>query len=315
MAYVTERDAQFGKQSQSGRRKWLDVLFGAFAILVFASSYTLAKVVLEQVPPITTGALRFLLASSFVLPFAFAKYRSRLFVGYTRKDWTTIVVIATTFILLPQIFQNVGLLYTSAALAGVIQGTIPIFVAILAFFFLKEKTNLVRWVGAAIALVGVILISSGGNVLGLEGSSALGNALQVGATIFYAIGSILLKSALRRVKPGVLVTMIFLIGGGMLSLTSVSEAGSWPASLSSSTLLALLLFAGLYAAGLFCWFWVLEHVSVSSLYFTLFLMPVLGIIIPVLLLGETFTVLDVAFAFVILLGLGIAQVSDIQKKN
>ena len=71
----------------------------------------------------------------------------------------------------------------------------------------------------------------------------------------------------------------------------------------------------MYASGLFCWFWVLEHVSVSSLYFTLFLMPILGIIIPVILLGETFTMLDVVFAFVILSGLGIAQISDIRKES
>ncbi|MGA2876761.1 MAG: DMT family transporter, partial [Nitrososphaerales archaeon] len=181
--------------------------------------------------------------------------------------------------------------------------------------FLKERISSIRWIGAAISLVGVILISSGGNILGFEGSSALGNALQVGATFFYAIGSILVKSALKRMKPAVLITMIFLIGGCLLSLTSISEAGSWPSSLSNETLLALLLFSGLYASGLFCWFWVLEHVSVSSLYFTLFLMPILGIIIPVILLGETFTMLDVTFAFVILLGLGVAQISDIRKES
>jgi drug/metabolite transporter (DMT)-like permease len=315
MVDVLEEGTPKDKERQNGRKlKWLDILFGAFAIFVFSSSYTLAKIVLEQVPPITAGALRFLLASAFVFPFALIKYHSSLFSGYSRKDWTTVVFVATSFIFLPQIFQNVGLLYTSAALAGVIQSTIPIFVAILAFFFLKERISSIRWIGAAISLVGVILISSGGNILGFEGSSALGNALQVGATFFYAIGSILVKSTLRRMKPGVLVTMIFLIGGGLLSLTSISEAGSWPSSLSNTTLLALLLFSGLYASGLFCWFWVLEHVSVSSLYFTLFLMPILGIIIPVILLGETFTILDIAFAFVILLGLGIAQISDIRKE-
>jgi drug/metabolite transporter (DMT)-like permease len=316
MVDVLEEGTPKDKERQNGRKiKWLDILFGAFAIFVFSSSYTLAKIVLEQVPPITVGAIRFALASAFVLPFALIKYRSRLFGGYSRKDWTIVVAVATSFIFLPQVFQNVGLLYTSASLAGVIQSTIPIFVAILAFLFLKERISSIRWIGAAISLVGVILISSGGNILGFEGSSALGNALQVGATFFYAIGSILVKSALKRMKPAVLITMIFLIGGCLLSLTSISEAGSWPSSLSNETLLALLLFSGLYASGLFCWFWVLEHVSVSSLYFTLFLMPILGIIIPVILLGETFTMLDVTFAFVILLGLGVAQISDIRKES
>ena len=301
------------RQNRNRKAILIDILFGGLAIFVFSSSYTLAKVVLVQVPPITTGALRFLLAFVFVFPFTFAKYRSKIFLGYSKKDWRTIAFIAITFILLPQILQNIGLLYTTAALTGVIQGTIPIFVAILAFFFLKERTQAIRWFGAGISLIGVILISSGGNILGLEGSSALGNGMQIGATFFYAIGSIVLKPALGKMKPGVLVTLLFLSGGGLLSLASASEVSSWPSSLSNLTLVALLLLAGSYAAGLFCWLWVLEHVSVSSLYLTLFLMPILSIIIPVVLLGETFTIMDCVFAFVILLGLGIAQISDIRK--
>lgn len=316
MDEASKAETLAAETDQKKRSRWLDIVFGAFAIFVFSSSYTLAKLVLVQVPPITTGALRFLLASAFVLPFAIVRYRSKLFTGYSRKDWMTIIVIASTFILLPQIFQNIGLLYTSAALAGVIQSTIPIFVAILAFFFLKERITSIRWLGAGISLVGVILISCAGNLFhGFGDNSLLGNALQAGATFSYAIGTILLKSVLNRFKPGVLVTLLFLIGGGMLSITSLAETSSWPATLSGTTWVALLLFAGLYAAGLFCWFWVLEHVSVSSLYFTLFLMPILGIIIPVMLIGESFAIIDVFFAFIILLGLGISQISDIRKKS
>lgn len=297
-----------GKTGRRGTR--LDLILATFAVVVFSFTYTLLKIALQQLPPTTVGSIRFLLCTAFVLPFALAKQRSKLFRGYSKTEWIEFISVGFVAVFVPQFLQNLGLVYTSAALAGVIQSTIPLFAGILAFFLLKEQTSRTRWLGAAVSLGGVVLLSGGGTLAGFQGSSAFGNLLQVGASLSSGGASILVKKLLATKKPEVAVTMSFLFGGLMLTgVALLLDRTSWPSNINSTTWTALLLVSGLYAAALFCWYWVLEHVSVARLYFTLFLLPVLGIIAPVVLLGETFPFLDVVFAAIIIVGLAVAESS------
>lgn len=298
------------------RRKWLDYGLGFFAILTFSSTYTLVKIALFQLPPITLGAVRFLLCTALVLPFVLVKYRSKVFLGHTKRDWVDFIIVSLTIIFFPQFLQNVGLLYTTASISGVIQSAVPIFATLLAFMFLKEKISPRYWIGGTISLAGIILLSTGGNLLGgLAGSTSLGNGLQVGATIFYAVGGIYLKKVLKKHPPAILLTMSFLISGILLTIFAFPlESKQWPNSVDSATIIAMLLLSGLYSAGLFCWYWVLGHVSVARLYFSLFLLPILGVLIAVLTLHEAFGILNVLFSAVILLGLGIAELPHSMNK-
>ena len=299
----------------SGTR--LDLILAAFAVTVFSISYTFIKIAMEQLPPTSVGALRFLLAFGFILPFALAKYRTGLFGGHSRKDWFYFAGIGIIAVFIPQFLQNIGLVYTTAALAGVIQSTIPIFAAILAFFLLKERISRRSWVGASISLLGVVLLSTGGNLItGFSGSSAFGNLLEVVATLCYGAGTILVKKILETKKPGIVATMSFLIGGLLLTATAIPlDRSSWPSSVDTLTIFSLLVVSGLYGAAIFGWYSVLEHVSVARLYFALFLLPILGIVAPVLLLGESFSILDVGFAALIIIGLVLAEVHTNEKSD
>ncbi len=299
----------------SGTRS--DLTLAIFAVIVFSFSYTFIKIAMLQLPPTTVAALRFLLAFCFVLPFTLAKYRAGLFGGHTKKDWLYFVGIGISVVFIPQFLQNIGLVYTTAAMAGVIQSTIPVFAGILAFLLLKEKVSPRRWMGAGIALLGVILLSTGGNLIsGFSGSTSYGNLLEVGATISSGAGSILVKKVLETKKPGVVVAMSFLIGGIMLTAAAVPlDRSSWPSSVDTLTIFALLAISGLYGAAIFGWYSVLEHVSVARLYFALFLLPLLGIVAPVLLLGESFSILDIGFAALIILGLVLAEVHTNEKSD
>lgn len=286
-------------------------LFIAFALVVFATSYSLIVVAMRQVPPVTVAAVRFSLCAAFVLPFAIRRYGFKFLSNRTRKDWIDILAIASLMVFIPNLFQNIGLLYTSAAVTSVIQSTAPIFAAALAFVFIKERIGWNRWLGGAISLAGVILLSTGGKLTGFAGSSAFGNLLQVVGTISLAGAGIVLKSALKKFSPLFLITTSFLFGALLLVLSSfLIERAYWPAitSLSEDTIVSLLLLSVLLSIGLFGWYSVLQRVPVSALFYSLFTLPVLGIVSAVLLVGESFGLAEIIFSAVILAGLGIAEV-------
>ncbi|MGJ5703293.1 EamA family transporter, partial [Staphylococcus equorum] len=51
--------------------------------------------------------------------------------------------------------------YVSAGIASLIVSTTPIFAALLATYFLREKFSKIAWIGSIIAFLGVALISLG----------------------------------------------------------------------------------------------------------------------------------------------------------
>jgi drug/metabolite transporter (DMT)-like permease len=209
---------------------------------------------------------------------------------------------------MPNLLQNIGLEYTTASVSSVLQSTTPVFTLLLSFTFLKENAGLRELLGVMVAMIGVILLSTGGNVANLSGSMFLGNLLQVGVAASYAISGIVGKNLLKKYQPMFIVTLTFVFSGVLLSIFAVVfERNLWPAMLSNEVILALLLLSFMYCVGLVCWFDVLQRTRVFRLYVLLFTMPVLAVVISVIVLRESFTAVDIVFSGLTLLGVAITQ--------
>jgi drug/metabolite transporter (DMT)-like permease len=290
-----------------------DVILTGVALLIFASAYALIRICLMELPPITLAAVRFTLASLLMVPLAFAHYRGaqRKFV-FGRLDFVVLFALASSQIFMPNLLQNIGLEYTTASVSSILQSTTPIFTILLSFMFLKENVTSREVFGASMAMVGIVLLSTGGDFISLGESVFIGNALQVGVAASYAVSGIIGKVLLKKYEPMYVVTLCFVIGGLMLSsLAVVFERNLWPSSLSNEVIGALFLLSFLYCLALVSWYEVLQRTSVSQLYVLLFTMPVLAVTISIIVLGESFTFLDIAFSAVILIGVAITQLGKV----
>lgn len=275
--------------------------------MVFASAYTLIRIALTELPPLTLAALRFILASAMIVPLTLVHHRDNRS-GITKSELPILAGLSVAQIFMPNLLQNVGLEYTTASVSSVLQSTTPVFTLMLSFTFLKERIGWREILGLVIGITGVVFLSTGGSLANLAGSQFAGNLLQVGVAASYAVSGIIGKTLLKKHQPLLIVTMTFLIGGGLLTLFAIFfEWRVWPASLSNEVILALLLLSFLYCIGLVSWYSVLQRTGVFQLYILLFLMPILAVLISVIVLSEQFTVMDVVFSGVTLLGVGIAQ--------
>ncbi len=284
-----------------------DYVQTAVALVVFASAYALIRIALTELPPLTVGALRFILASALIVPLTVIHYRGDNS-GIARRDLPILVALSISQIFMPNLLQNIGLEYTTASVSSVLQSTTPVFTLMLSLAFLKENFGWREISGVIVGMTGVILLSTGGNLANLAGSMFLGNVLQVGVAASYAVSGIVGKVLLKKYQPMLVVTLTFLIGGGLLtSFAVVFERNQWPASLSNEVIVALLLLSFLYCLGLVSWYDVLRRTKVFRLYVILFAMPILAVLISVIVLAESFTVLDVVFSGLTLIGVGITQ--------
>lgn len=151
-------------------------------VCIWGLNFAVAKRALETFDPLAFNALRYVLASIFVL--AVLRVQGRLVLP-ARSDWPRILVLGIFGNAIYQLAFIVGLDLTTAGSGSLMLAVMPVFVLAL------EQWSGVRhgvrpWVGAAASIVGVALVSRA--ALGLQGSMALlGNLLMICAAAFWAL--------------------------------------------------------------------------------------------------------------------------------
>jgi drug/metabolite transporter (DMT)-like permease len=121
-----------------------------------------------------------LLATIFLAPFVLKDFRRS---GKQPKDLLIFGQLALLGAFPAQVLMTWGTQYSLASNAAILTLCLPVITAIFAFLMLKEKMNKIRWVSFFIAIVGVILCSTGDiKQLNFGSKYAIGNIL-----IFMAI--------------------------------------------------------------------------------------------------------------------------------
>ncbi|MGA1974771.1 MAG: EamA family transporter [Conexivisphaerales archaeon] len=173
-----------------------EVLMLSVVVLLWGASFTLIKLGLEGVPPIEIAFLRFLIATAFFVTAGYFTDR-RVFRLDVLKDWKLLIAIGLAGVTLCNIFQNVGLQYTTASDSSLILASNPVFIVLFAWLFLKERTKATQIVGVALALLGLVFIV-GPSKISFGLGSTLGDLLTLLAAISWAAYSIIGKTALSR---------------------------------------------------------------------------------------------------------------------
>lgn len=163
------------------------------------------------------------------------------------KDWAKLVLIGLIGGSIPFLLFFKGLSMTSAAQGSLIHKTMFVFVAVLAFYLLKEKISKGFVLGAILLLVGNALILKNFNFV-----FGQGDLLILGATIFWALENALSKKVLETIDSevvawgrmffGAIFICLYLVVIGQFSLifkTNIEQIG-WVAVTSALLFLYVL---------------------------------------------------------------------------
>lgn len=262
------------------------------------------KVLLEEADPFAVTAARFLIGFAVLAPFA---YRQGFRMGLAVKP--TFVLFGLTGVVLYFGLQNLGLVFTSAGNAALIQAGVPAAAAVLAYFFLRERISARRLSGIALSVAGVILVSgadpSGGGLRTL-----LGNALIVGSVVSYGAYAVQGK-ALRSIReyPAAVTTAASFAAGLMILVPlAAGEALFVGTPELSARGWAALLYLGVVASALtlFLWNYALRYVEASAAAVYINLIPVVGLLFA-LALGEKASLLQVLGGIVAVSGVLLSE--------
>lgn len=278
--------------------KYRSALALTVVIVLSGISFPLIKIFFGEMQPIAMAFLRSLIALPLLL--AVAYYRNPNIKGVL-KNWKALLLVGIIGVTAYQLLQNFGLVYATASESSVLLCTDPIWIAIMASAFLKEKLDAKKIVGIVVAFVGMsaIVLRGSAGTFTFTPLGVFGDLLAVGGAFSWALFSVYGKKVLEKVSPYDMSAYMTLFGTILLgALTFGWEGFSLPVSPGGW---AILLYIGLGVSGVvyLAWFVALDGLSAYQAGTGMFFVPVVGIIASALLLGET---LDLVF------GIGVALV-------
>ena len=194
-------------------KRWQAHLAVFFANLIYGANYSIAKTVTPlYIKPFGFIVLRTL--SATILFWAAGNFFPAE--ELKRKDIKRFLGCALFGIAINQLMFFKGLSLTSPINAGLMMISNPIFVLLLAFFFLKENITWMRIIGIASGITGcIILILYGGRFSTVQ-SSSLGDVCILINAFSYAVYLIIVKPLMGKYHPVTIMKWTFLFGAMMV---------------------------------------------------------------------------------------------------
>lgn len=257
----------------------------AAAMAFVGSSVIAGKVVTETFPLPLAVAMRFGLASLILLPILLGREGvPRL----DRGDAKTLALQTLTGVIGFNLFLLFGLRYTTAAESGIVVGTTPAVIGLIAFLVLRERLSGARLAGIVLAAAGVAAISLAGGDAGRGPNPLLGNALIFGTVVCEAVFSILGKVATARLRAITIATLVSCLGAlSFLPFALWTARGFDFSGVDREAWLAL----GYYAVGAtvlpyLLWYHGLPRVPAGVAGIFTGIIPVSAVALAVVVLGE-----------------------------
>ncbi len=268
------------------RNHIIDLGLFVFLAVIWSSSFLLIKIGVETIPPFTLTAARLCIAAVVLWAYLLATHTK---LSLNAEAMTMYLVVALLGYCFPYALISWGETRISSSLAAILMGIMPVVVVFLAHWLIPdEPLNGTKALGVTISFFGLLLL------VGIAAFSDLQQDLPgqigvLGGAISYALCTIYIRHH-KPVRIRVLATGTITVGG-IISLAFVFAFENpfhlEPAIRSLWATLALGLFPTALATLLF--FRLIRRLGASTFSQINYLIPVLGGLWGIWLLGEPFS--------------------------
>lgn len=260
------------------RRGWL--LLGVMG-LIWGVPYLLIKVAVADVTPATVVLARTALGAAVLLPFAARQGGLRAL----RGRWPAVVAFAAIEIIGPWILLSNAETVLASSTTGLLVATVPVFAVVLGRFVGDRRpVAVVRWVGLAIGLAGVALLTGPGSAPG----HAWPLAQVLLAALGYAIAPIIADRGLRGVPPVPLTAACLTIAALVyVPVVALSGGQPFPAGAAIAALAVLGVVCTALAFVLF--FALISEVGAARSTLVAYLNPLVAVTLGAVVLSEPVT--------------------------
>lgn len=272
-----------------------------FTIILWGSAFPMIKIALNDFSAESLSAFRLILATIILLPFVIIKKLPTP----ELRDIPVIFILGFCGFVIYHTALNFGETLISAGISGILVSTTPIFSSALAYIFLKEHFSKWNWLSSLVAFIGISIISISKddyttiNVLGVfiillaSFSESLYFTFQKKYIEKYGFIAFTLYTIMAS-SPFMLIFIPEIIndihGATFTSIVSVLYLAIFP------TIIPYVLLA-----------YIVKSVGVSDATMSLYLTPIVSLLLSYLLLDELPTTLTIIGGIITLLGVSLSN--------
>lgn len=276
--------------------------------LFWAGNAVVARGTVEAIPPLSMAFWRWVVALAILLPFGLPGiWRHRQII---RQRLGSMLALATFSVGAFNSLLYLAASTTTATNIALINATIPIFVALMSWLLLGDRTRPIQALGIALAVTGIVTVVARGDLAVLTGLQAQpGDLIMVAAVFSWGLFSVLLRRQAVPLPALTFLTTQILLGVLVILPFYLTDllAFSGGFELSGATLAPLLYFA-IFPGILAYAFWNhgVHAIGPSRAAIFMYLTPVFASILAGIFLGETLGRFHVIGGLLILSGLILA---------
>ncbi len=271
---------------------------------IWGASFLFMRIATVEFGAIPTAAVRVAIATAFLWPLLWLRGLG----PQLRRHWKIVFLIGLFNSGIPFALFAFALLSITTGLSAVLNATVPLFGALVAWLWLKDRPSASRSLGLAIGFLGVAMLAWDKASFKADASGyAPGWAVLacLAACVCYAIAA----SAAKRYLSGLpaLVTATGSQMGATLGL-ALPAFWFWPAKLPGTQAWLALLALGVVCTGIayVLYFRLIERAGPPRALAVTFVVPVFAVFYGVLFLGESVTGWMLLCAGVIVCGTALA---------
>ncbi|WP_420918360.1 DMT family transporter [Staphylococcus succinus] len=268
-------------------------------IILWASAFPVIKLALSDFSAVHLSSLRLSIASLILLILTIIK---KIPIPYF-KDIPIILLLGFCGFTLYHIALSFGEYYVSAGISSLIVSTTPIFSALLATYFLKEKFSKLAWIGSVIAFIGVACIALGNDskVIAMCIGIVLVLIASIGESIYFVFQSSYFK------KYGFIPFTIYTILAGSLFTFIFLPGAIHDLQYADTNTLLLVLYLGAFPTVIpyFALAYTIYKVGVADATMSLYLTPACSLVLSFIMVGEMPTMVAIIGGIITLIGVSI----------
>ncbi len=278
-----------------------DLLELVLLAALWGASFLFMRLGAGEFGPVALSFVRVLGATMLLLPLLARQGQTTAL----RTHWRPIFVVGLTNSALPFLCFSYAALSINAGLSAVFNAATPLFGAVIAWLWLKDKLTPARIAGLVIGFAGVLWLVWDQAAFKPGASSGWAVLACLAATVFYGFSASFTKRHLTGVPP------MAVAAGSQLSATlflAVPAVWWWPQQMPSTQawLFALVLTVACTGLAYLLFFRLIAHIGPANAISVTFLIPVFAVIWGAVFLGESVSLAMALGCAVILLGTSLA---------
>ena len=280
----------------------------ALAPLFWAGNWIVGRGLATEVPPMAMTFLRWFFAILILAPFAWRHVRREWPV--VRAHWRTLAFLGAIGVGTHNALAYLGLNYTTATNGVILNSFIPVMIIAFSWLFLREGLTPLQLAGVGVSLAGVLAILSQGSLEVLASFRLnVGDLLVILSMAMWSTYTICLRWRPAGLDMLTFLFVLMVVGDLCVLPFFLGElAFGRRMSITAANIVALVSLA-LFASVLAYIFWNrgVEQVGATVAGLFVHLMPVFGVVLAWLFLGERLAPYHVAGIALILAGIVITS--------